>query len=172
MLECGCPEKIPPWDGTDIDLGGRCVHRLSIPTLFHMPLAYELYVKRQQQQINQLALEESWPGLVFTRVGLLRGSIMRLLEGASPAHHVGFLPSPFQLRAKLHHGNVSTARRSISEIQMDLLNAGRLPKELYLCHVTCPHCSERRGGDQILVLRRWVDSPRLTRRIRTRSEKN
>ena len=36
-----------------------------------------------------------------------------------------------------------------------ILDSGRMPKELYLCHLTCPHCSADRGGDRILVLRRW-----------------
>ena len=135
-----------------------------------MPLAFELYVRRQQQNIRQLGLQEPWPGLVLSRMGLLRGVILRLIDGESPSRYVSYLPSPFHLRVKLHHGNVSTARRTIAAIQMDLLNSGRLPKELYLCHLTCPHCSAKRGGDQILVLRRWVESPTLSRRIRARSK--
>jgi hypothetical protein len=74
------------------------------------------------------------------------------------------LPAAFQLRGKLHEGGIGTIRNSVRALQSQLLDAGRMPKELYLTHLTCPQCREQRGGDRILVLRRWIDSPRLRRR--------
>jgi hypothetical protein len=169
ILECGCPEHYPDWDGEDVDLGGQQAHILSIPTLMHMPLAYEAYMARQQTAIDRLQLKECWPGLVLTRMGMFRGSLIRLLEPTtSPARHIVLLPRDFHVYAVLHHGNVSTARKVIREMQMKLVDAGRLPKEVYLCHITCGRCSEKRGGEKILVLRRWVESPLLQKRIRQR----
>lgn len=162
ILECGCPSEFPAWDGKDVDLGGQCVLRLGIPTLLFMPLAYEAYIKRQYDQVQQLELTERWPGFVLTRTGVLRGEIIRLLESAeSPSHRVSYLPSPFHVRATLHHGDIGTIRKSVRELQSALLDAGRRPKELYLSYLTCPRCEEQRGGAKILALRRWEDSPRL-----------
>jgi len=170
MLDCGCPESFPDWHDQDIDLGGQPIHRLPIPMLLHMPLAYEVYVQKQRQAIENLQLQECWPGLRLTRTGLLRGSLTCLLEdNQSLSHHVGHLPHPFNVRGRLHHGNVSTIRDTVRQVQMTLLDSGRMPKELYLCHLTCPHCSEQRGGDKILLLRRWQLSRALDRR---RAEKN
>jgi hypothetical protein len=166
-LACGCPERFPEWDGQDVDLGGQMVHSLPIPTLLHMPLAFELYVKRQQQMIDGLQLKEQWPGLVLVQTGFLRGAVIRLLESVrSPAHHLRVLPRPFRVRAALHHGNLSTARKVIQQMQMALVDAGRRPRELYLSYLTCPHCSDERGGDKMLLLRRWEESATLKKRLR------
>ena len=48
--------------------------------------------------------------------------------------------------------------------QMTLLDKGRMPKELYLAYLTCPRCAEQRGGEKILVLRRWKENARLASR--------
>src|SRR3972149_4588564 len=96
--DCVCPPTYPPWHEQDIDLGGYRTHTLSIPTLLHMPLGYEIYLHRQQQTLEQLQLRELWPGLVMTRTGLLRGSITRLLEDVqSLSRHVGYFPRPFHV---------------------------------------------------------------------------
>ncbi len=172
MLDCGCPADFPAWNDEDIDLGGYCSHSLPIPNLFHMPLAFESYLQRQNQALQQLQLRERWPGLVLTRTGLFRGTITRLLEDASSlSRHVRYLPTPFMVYAKLHHGNVSTSRSAIRETQMILLDSGRMPKELYLCHLSCPRCETTRGGEQILLLRRWVESPTLKKRQQSRQRR-
>ena len=164
-LSCACPEQYPDWDGKDVDLGGRCVHSLSIPMLFHMPLSYELYLKKQFYDIQALELRESWQNLVLSRTGMFRGTIMRLLEDTdSPSHRIRYLPTPFHLRGKLHKGDVGTVRGSIRQIQRELLDSGRLPKELYMCYLTCPLCRDERGGNKILLLRRWAESSFLKKR--------
>lgn len=169
-LPCGCPERIPDWDGQDLDLGGQLVHSLPMTTLLHMPLAFELYVKRQQQLIDALNLKEQWPGLVLVQTGFLRGALLRLLESMrSPARHLRVLPRPFCLRAALHQGNLSTARKPIQQMQMALVDGGRRPRELYLSYLTCPHCSGERGGEKMLLLRRWEESATLKKRLRRRS---
>jgi hypothetical protein len=156
---CGCPDTYPDWHNQDLDLGGQCVHRLSIPTLMHMPLAYEMYARRQQQDIERLQLQERWPGFTLTRTGLFRGAIMRLLESSdSPARHIEFLPSPYHLRGYLHHGSVGNIQIPVRQVSLDLLEQGRRPKELYLCYLTCPQCRGEDDKDRILLLRRWVAS--------------
>jgi hypothetical protein len=130
-----------------------------------MPLGYEIYLHRQQQALEQLQLRELWPGLVMTRTGLLRGSITRLLEDVrSLSRHVGYFPRPFHVRPYLHHGNVGTIRRTVQAMQAQLLDHGCMPKELYLCYLTCPRCAEERGGDKILLLRHWQKSSLLGKR--------
>ena len=169
-LSCACPEHYPDWDGKDIDLGGHCVHALSIPMLLHMPISYEVYLKRQYHDIQALQLSESWPNLVLTRTGMFRGTIMRPLEKTtSPSHRITYLPSPFHLRGKLHHGDVGTIRDSVRQIQMTLLDSSKLPKELYMCYLTCPLCRDERGGNKILLLRRWTESEFLKKRGGTSS---
>ena len=167
---CGCPGNFPDWDKQDVDLGGILTHLLSIPMLMHMPLAYGLYLGRQQQMIEQLGLEERWPGLVLTRTGFFRGSLTRLLENArSPARNLRILPRPFWVYAALHQGNLSTGHKVIQHMQMKIVDAGRRPRELYLCYLTCPQCADMRGGEKILFLRRWEDSAILQRRLQGRS---
>jgi len=162
---CACPEHYPDWDGKDIDLGGHCVHVLGIPMLLHMPISYEMYLKRQYQDIQALQLTETWPDLVLTRTGMLRGTIMRLLEKTtSPSHRIEYLPSPFHLHGKLHLGDVGSIRNSVRQIQMELLDSGKLPKELYMSYLTCPLCRDEKGGDKILLLRRWTQSAFLKKR--------
>ena len=166
-LLCGCPERFPEWDDQDIDLGGTLVHRLPIPMLMHMPLAYGFYVGRQQQMINQLGLAERRPGLLLTRTGFFRGSITRLLENArSPARNLHVLPRPYWVYAVLHHGNLSTGHKVIQQMQARIVDAGRRPRELYLGYLTCPQCAEERGGEKILFLRHWQESAFLQRRVK------
>lgn len=133
--------------------------------LMHMPLGYEIYLQRQQRAIEQLQLREPWPGLVLTRTGIFRGSITRLLEDVqSMSRHVGYFPQPYPVRAYLHPGNIGTVRQSIRLVQAQLLDDGCMPKELYLCYLTCPRCAEMRGGDKILILRHWQKSRLLEKR--------
>lgn len=163
---CGCPTRIPDWNDRDIDIGGHCALIHPIPTLLHMPLAYEAYLQRQQEEITKLELPETWPGFVLTQTGMLRGRLIRLLDNThSPSRHVEYLPQPFHLHAKIHHGDIGTLRAPLRAMQIALLDLGKLPKELYLSYLTCPHCQHERGGAQVMLLRRWVNSPRLKQRI-------
>jgi hypothetical protein len=77
---CPCPTSYPNWHKQDIDLSGKPVHALKIPAFLYMPLSYDLYVQRQVNDIEQLELEEEWPGFVLTRTGFLRGEMIRLLK--------------------------------------------------------------------------------------------
>lgn len=168
ILECGCPSEYPDWHDEDVDLGGMPIHVLPIPMVLHMPLAYETYLKKQQEAIFKLQLHERWPGMVLMRTGMFRGRITRLLvdETHSLSSQVKQMPIPYQVRAWLHHGNVSTIRNVVREMQMALIDSGRMPKELHLCYLTCPRCSEERGGEKLLLLRHWQESPVLMSRRR------
>lgn len=167
MLECGCPDHYPDWHNQDIDLAGHCAHVLPIPMLAHMPLQYDLYLRKQQQEVEQLELQERWPGFVLMATGAFRGKLIRLLENSdSPSRRVEHLPGPFLLRGRLHPGDVGTIRQPVHEMQIELLDKGRAPKELYICYLTCTHCYEKRGGHKTLLLRRYVESPTLKKRIK------
>lgn len=165
-LPCSCPETYPDWDGQDIDLGGSAVLALPIPTFLHMPMGYEVYLGRLNHLLQHLDVKQRWPGLVLTRTGWWRGEILSVLsQSNSPSHLIRHLPSPFRLRARLHKGDVGTIRTSVREMQSQLLDAGRMPKELYLSYLTCPTCAEGRGGAKIMLLRRWEESPTLVKRL-------
>lgn len=166
-LECGCPGSIPDWHDQDITLTGQLVHTTSAPMFLHMPIGYELRVERQRQTLERLKLTERWPGMVLMRTGLLRGKLLRLLEPAtSPARGLEYLPNPFHLRGCLHQGGIGSLAVSVRRIQTDLIRTGKRPLELYLSHLTCPRCAAARGGEKILLLRRWVESPALLKRMR------
>lgn len=165
-LDCACPQTFPDWHQQDIDLGGELAHILPIPMFLHMPIGIEAYAERQRLALERLNLQERWPGLVLTRTAAFRGRIIRLLEEAvCPARHLEFLPSPFHLRGYLHQGDIGTISADVRQLQQDLVAEGRRPRELYLCYLTCPRCSEQRGGHRILLLRRWLESPALKKRI-------
>ncbi len=164
---CPCPEAYPDWDGQDIDLSGWCVHDMPIKAFFHMPIAYDMYVAKQAENVEQLGLKERWPGLVLTRTKMFGGHIMRLVEDSeSPSRLVRYLPPPFDVSVFLHHGGIGSVSKAVHEHQIKLVESGRRPKELYLAHLTCPVCEQRKGGDKILVLRRWVASRRMAANAR------
>ena len=171
LTACACPRDFPAWDGKDIDLGGQAVHRLPMPTLFGMPLSFDLYRQRQQQDLERLGLQENWPGFVLMRTGLLRGEVIRLLkeDSQSLSRHVQRLPGPFWARAVMHHGEVGTLRHTLVNLQSELFNAGRAPKSLFLAHLTCPLCSAERGGSKILVVRHWQADTKLTAKLQKRA---
>lgn len=167
MLECGCPGEYPDWHKQDVELARHTAHILPIASFLHMPLSYETYKQRQQEEIEQLELHERWPGFALTRTGWLRGKMIRLLDGGeSPSRHFQRLPTDFQLQGFLHDGGIGTMRKSVREQQELLLDSGRMPKEMYLAYLTCPTCSDKRGGDRILLLRRWRASNRLAQKTR------
>ncbi len=167
--QCGCPEKTPDWDGKEVDLSGQPAHVLPFPTLFHMPLGYEIYRKRQTQEIEQLELQEQWPGLSLMQTGFLRGRLISLLSpnSNSPSHRIQSLPA-FTALARLHRGGIGSVRQSLLKMQGELLDKGRMPKELYMAYLTCPHCADQAGGEKILLVRRWETSSRLQARINKR----
>lgn len=165
ILECGCPSTYPDWHQQDVDLGGRCIHQVSVPMLLHMPIGYDAQLRRQQDNIDRLGLEETWPGLALVRTGMLRGNITRLLENTeSPSHHVSWLPRPYQVYAHLHHGGLGSVRPALRDMQARLLDTGRMPGELLLGHLTCTRCADQRGGEKILLLRQWRESAVLRKR--------
>ena len=165
ILDCGCPGNYPDWDGQDVDLSHRAAHVLPIATFLHMPLSYESYRQRQQTELEQLELEESWPGFTLTRTGLFRGQLIRLLESKeSLSRHFTRLDANFRVQGLMHKGGIGTVRNSVREQQMTLLDSGRMPKEIYLSYLTCPRCCDDRGGERILLLRRWKASNRLAKK--------
>ncbi len=188
-LACGCPGQFPDWHEQDIALGGRLTHTAPVSTFLHMPIGYELRRERQRLTLQRLGLKEQWPGLVLLHTGLLRGKILRLLEPAtSPARGLSYLPYPFWVRGFLHQGPITAMAQSVRRVQSALIQAGRRPLELYVGHLTCPRCAaqgraiakgstsvaggrtpgataEQRGGEKILLLRHWVESPALLRRV-------
>ena len=170
MLECGCPGEYPDWHGQEIDLSHHMAHVLPITTFLHMPLAYETYRQQQQREIDQLELHERWPGFALTRTGIFRGQLIRLLEGnVSPSRHFKNLQADLVVHAFLHKGGIGTMRKSVREQQETLLDSGRMPKEIYLSHLTCPRCCEDRGGERMLLLRRFKTNQRLAKKISERT---
>lgn len=169
ILDCGCPGEYPDWHEQKIDLSHHAAHVLPIATFLHMPLAYESYRQRQQFEIEQLDLKERWPGFALTRTGVLRGEIIRLIENAeSLSRHFKHLDGDFHLHGYLHEGGIGTIRNSIKEQQAQLLDNGEIPKEMYMSYLTCPRCCDKRGGERILLLRRWKASGRLANKISSR----
>ncbi len=165
IQECGCPGDYPEWHNQDVDLGGQCIHTIPISCFLHMPIAYELYAKRQQTEIANLELEEEWPGLALTRTGMFRGKRIRLLKhNRSASRRISYLPSPFNVRVQIHKGNVSTLQVPVREMSIGLIESGKRPKELYLSHLNCPRCQKKEGNDRIMLFRRWVDAPGLKRK--------
>ena len=124
-------------------------------------------LKSQWQEITGLDLREKWPGMILTQTGFLRGRIISLLENEQTmSRRVKSLPLSFNVAGKLHDGGIGTMRKSVLELQARLFDSGRMPKELYISHLTCLRCEEQRGGEKILLLRRWVDSPKLKAKIK------
>jgi len=171
MLECGCPGEYPDWHKQEIDLSHHAAHVLPIATFLHMPLAYETYRQQQQREIDQLELQERWPGFALTRTGVFRGQLIRLLEGnVSPSRHFKNLQANFVVHGFLHKGGIGTMRKSVREQQETLLDSGRMPREIYLSHLTCPRCCESRDGERMLLLRRFKTNQRLTKRISAKNQ--
>jgi len=169
--QCACPTEYPDWHEKDVVLGGRLVHALKIASFLYMPLSYEVYVQKQTKDIEQLELEEQWPGFVLTRTGFLRGEILRILKSArSPSRFVRTLDSTATYRGYLHKGGIGTIKESTRQLQNQLFDMGRMPKEMYLSYITCPICSERKGGEKILLIRRWQESHTLSRRIQNQDK--
>lgn len=155
---CKCPRQYPAeWDGKDIDLGGRCTHIMSIPMFMHMPIAYDTYINKQDTELANLEIEETWPNFTLTKTGGFRGQLIRLLEpNQSPSRRIQYLPSPFNVRVEIHPGDVGGIQRPLRAMSLDLLEEKKRPKELYLCHLTCAICADERGGQKIMLLRRWL----------------
>jgi len=171
-LHCRCPESYPSWDGTDQSLAGQTVHRMSIASFFHMPLAYESYVGKQLENVEQLGLSEKWPGFVLTKTGMWGGEIIRFIEDAETASRcVQILPPPFDVNVMLHEGGIGTVQKTLRAQQMKIVDSGKKPKELYLAYLSCPVCAERKGGEKILLFRRWLTSERLVKKIEQRASK-
>ncbi|MDQ6991093.1 MAG: hypothetical protein Q9M11_05115 [Mariprofundaceae bacterium] len=172
-LPCGCPSSYPDWRSGDIDLGGQLVHDLGIPMFMHMPVGYENYLFKQKTNIEDLELHEAWPGFNLTRTGAFRGQLLcPLQESHSPAHHIRILPTPFHLRVRLFHGDVTNMRQEVRAMQSELLDEGLLPKELFLSYLTCPECEDKRGGKRLMILRHWVSSKKLEKKLQRRQQKS
>jgi len=170
IKSCKCPDQYPDWDETNVDLTGHCVLKLGIPMFMHMPLAFEAYLQRQQREIDNLELPERWPGFILTRSGFFRGQILRFLEQTqSPSRHLAYFPSPFNARTMLHKGDIGTLKQSVRKLQHAIFDEGNIPQELYLSYLTCPKCAEHEDM-KILLLRRWVHSKRLGKKISQRKK--
>jgi len=165
--DCHCPTAIPDFHLKDINLSGAAVHRFPLAAFFFMPLSYHNYAERQRQAVIELDLQERWPGLILSHTGMFRGSIMRVLENAdSPSRFVSVLNADFKLHGYLHKGGIGTLKTAIRALQNRLFDQGRMPKEMYLSYVTCPLCEAKKGGEQILLLRRYSESQTLKNRLK------
>jgi len=170
MSDCYCPTSIPDFHLKDVDLSGAAVHRFPLAAFFFMPLSFHHYAERQRQAIIELDVQERWPGLLLSHTGMFRGSIMRVLQNAdSPSRFVSVLGADFHLQGYLHKGGIGTLKTSIRALQNHLFDQGRMPKEMYLSYVTCPRCQDEKGGEQILLLRRYQESPTLKNRLKKKA---
>ena len=94
------------------------------------------------------------------------GKILRLLEDSQSASRlVHHLPSPFNVMVQLHDGGVGSISKAVHKMQIEMVEKGCMPKEFYLAHLTCPVCCDRKGGDKILILRRYVANERVKKRL-------
>ncbi len=164
-LDCGCPSEYPDWHG-DVDLGGWLVHRQRLPSFLHMPIGFEACLDAQHKDIARLDLTERWPGFVLSRTGFFGGELLALLaEDRCPSHRTFRLANPFHVRCELFEGDVGQIKSSVRRMQSALLDEGKMPKELYLAYLTCPRCEAERGGRRLMILRHWVPSKRLARKL-------
>ena len=171
---CPCPESYPDWDEKSLDLGGFCVHGMKTASILHMPVAFDMYVSKQAANVEHLELEELWPGLVLSKTGMWGGQILRILKNSeeSASRLVYHLPSPFLVMATLHDGGVGTVAKAVHKMQIAMIEKGCMPKEFYLAHLTCDLCAERKGGDKILIVRRYVPNERVQKRMLAESKRN
>ena len=169
---CGCPDAYPDWDGTTVNLGGYCVHEMKIPTFFHMPMAYDMYVSKQAENIHQLGLTERWPGFILTKTGMVGGKIIRILENEqSPSRLVHFIAGDFLLMAQMHEGGIGSVPKAAHKMQQAMIEKGCMPKELYLAHLTCDFCRDAKGGDKVLMLRRYTANTRVQQKLEDEAKK-
>jgi len=169
---CLCPDVYPDWHEQDIDLAGMPAHILPTTAFFYMPLSYDLYLRNQQTDIEELELQEKWPRFVISRAGFLRGKLIRLLNTeTSPSRRFVNLEANYHVHGYLHDGGIGTINKGTRQLQNKMFDMGRMPKELYLCYLSCPRCEEKKGGDKILLLRRWVESKTLTKRVKSQTSK-
>jgi len=169
---CPCPEEYPNWDGESVNIGGHCVHEMKISSFFHMPIAYDMYVKKQVDNIHNLELEERWPGFIMTKTGMFGGKIIRILKDAqSPSRLVHYVAGDFLLMAQMHDGGIGTVPKAAHKMQIAMVEKGCMPKELYLAHLTCDVCRDRKGGDKVLMLRRYTANKRIQQNMESEAEK-
>lgn len=171
---CPCPESYPDWGGRSVDLSGFCVHGMKTTSILHMPVAFDMYVSKQAANVEHLELEELWPGFVLSKTGMWGGQILRLLKSSeeSASRLVYHLPPPFLVMAELHDGGVGSVPKAVHKMQIAMIEKGCMPKEFYLAHVTCDLCAERKGGDKILIVRRYVPNERVQKRMLAESKRN
>jgi len=171
-VQCPCPEEYPDWDGKSINLGGHCIHEMKISCYFHMPVAYDMYVSKQAENLHMLDLTEKWPGLILTKTGMIGGKIIRLIEDVqSPSRLVKYIPGDFHVMVQMHRGGIGTVSKAAHKMQIAMVEKGCMPKELYLVHLTCDECWERKGGDKILILRRYTANARIQKNLEQESQK-
>ncbi|MDH5256953.1 MAG: hypothetical protein OEX07_03065 [Gammaproteobacteria bacterium] len=169
---CPCPEEYPDWDGKSINLSGYCVHEMKISSFFHMPVAYDMYVSKQAENIQSLELTERWPGFILTKTGMFGGKIIRILENAqSPSRLVHYIPGDFLVMAEMHDGGIGTTPKAAHKMQIAMVEKGCMPKELYLAHLTCDVCRDKKGGDKVLMLRRYTANKRVQSNLEEESRK-
>ncbi|MDH3326811.1 MAG: hypothetical protein OEM38_08870 [Gammaproteobacteria bacterium] len=169
---CPCPEEYPDWNEESVNLSGYCVHEMKIPCFFHMPVSYDLYVHKQAENIQHLELKERWPGFVLTKTGMVGGKILRILEDAqSPSRLVHYIAGDFLVMAQLHNGGIGTTPKAAHKMQIAMVEKGCMPKELYLVHLTCDDCRDRKGGDKVLMLRRYTANKRIQQNMEEESRK-
>ena len=170
---CPCPDVYPDWDGQSINLSGFCVHEMGVPSIFHMPVSFDMYVSKQAYNVQDLELTELWPGLVLSKTGMWGGKIIRLLKDSesSASRLVHHLPSPFDVMVQMHEGGVGTVPKAVHKMQIAMVEKGCMPKEFYLAHLTCPACCDRKGGDKILIFRRYVANERVKQNLEKESKR-
>lgn len=171
---CPCPDEYPDWDGKSIDLTGYCVHEMKTASILHMPVAFDMYVSKQAANVVHLELQELWPGLVLSKTGMWGGKILRFLKSSesSASRLVHHLPTPFNVMAKLHDGGIGTVPKAVHRMQIEMVEKGCMPKEFYLAHLTCDMCCDRKGGDKILIIRRYIPNERVQKRMKKEKKRN
>lgn len=165
-INCSCPTQFPQWHQQYLDLGRYCVFKSPVPMFLNMPIGFDFHHHQQAQQLIALELEEVWPGLCFLKPGFFRGELWRFIKSCdSPARQVGLLPPTFPVYTYLHPGDIGSLKPALAHMQHELLEQGKMPKEVYLAYLTCPLCADAKNGHKILVLRRWQPHAGLLKKV-------
>jgi hypothetical protein len=153
MAECICPViNDAEWDMKEHRWAERYFYRLPAAYYFRVPWRAERSIRELAEGVKKGPYLFSRPLQILFRDAWFNGELLAAIErpaGELPPAVVTFTEA-YWLTA-LHRGPYGTLRRTVKQLERELVKRGEKAPELYFWHVTCPVCRQERGGDKTVV---------------------
>lgn len=147
---CCQPFDPKPWDGVEVDFGGKLFVKERLHTLFYMPLTFGATMRRLNAALTAAgAMPEAYLGLTEHKSMWVAD---HYVEVAKEAPGLKTVSLPGKYYAKAFEGPYSLMPAWMKEMERVMAARGKKLGRVLYFYPLCPKCAKHYGGNWTVIL--------------------